>query len=70
MTIMKQAIAGKDNEQFLGDDAAESKPILKAASEIPAKPVPPAVPRKPAPPSVPPQNSRAPSSRLLPPPQR
>jgi penicillin-binding protein 1A len=25
MTIMKQAIAGKDNEQFLGDDAPENK---------------------------------------------
>ena len=39
MTVMKQAIAGKDNEQFLGDDATENKPVLKAAAEMPAKPV-------------------------------
>jgi penicillin-binding protein 1A len=70
MTIMKQAIAGKDNEQFLGDDAAENKAVLKAAAEVPLKPAPPAVPQKQAPPSVPPQSSRAPSSRLLPPPQQ
>src|SRR5271168_465547 len=57
MTIMKQAIAGKDNEQFLGDDGTENKPVLKAAAEIPAKP---------GPGAVPPQSSRAPSSRLLP----
>jgi penicillin-binding protein 1A len=47
MTIMKQAIAGKDSEQFLGDDAPENKPLLKAASETPGKPV------QPAPRSVP-----------------
>jgi penicillin-binding protein 1A len=37
MTIMKQAITGKDNEEFLGDDA-ENKAVLKAASEMPGKP--------------------------------
>jgi penicillin-binding protein 1A len=58
MTIMKQAIAGKDNEQFLGDDAAENKPVLKAAVGVPVKPAQPTVPQKPAPPSVPPQSSR------------
>jgi len=66
MTIMKQAIIGRDSEQFLGEDAAESRPVLKAGAEVPAKPVQPAVPQKPAPPSVPPQSSRAPSSRVLP----
>src|ERR1700746_3869665 len=44
MTIMKQAIAGKDNEQFLGDDAGENKAVLKAKAEMPAKPVLPTVP--------------------------
>jgi penicillin-binding protein 1A len=43
MTIMKQAIAGKDNEQFLGEDALENKPLLKAGSDIPGKPVQPAL---------------------------
>ncbi len=37
MTIMKQAIAGKDNEHFLGDDSAE-KPLLQASLMPPAKP--------------------------------
>ena len=37
MTIMKQAIAGKDNEEFLGDDGTENKPVLKAATEVPVK---------------------------------
>ena len=37
MTVMKQAIQGKDNEQFLGEDVTE-KPVLKAASEAPGKP--------------------------------
>jgi penicillin-binding protein 1A len=56
MTIMKQAIAGKDSEQFLGDDAPANMP-LKAAAGVPSKPVQPAAP---------PQSSRAPSSHLLP----
>jgi penicillin-binding protein 1A len=46
MTIMKQAIIGKDNEQFLGDEAAENKPVLKTATEVPAKPVQPVVQQK------------------------
>jgi penicillin-binding protein 1A len=33
MTIMKQAIAGKDTEQFLGDQSMEKKPLLEAAAE-------------------------------------
>jgi penicillin-binding protein 1A len=37
MTVMKQAIQGKDNEQFLGDDGTE-KPVLKAATEASGKP--------------------------------
>jgi penicillin-binding protein 1A len=37
MTVMKQAIQGKDNEQFLGDEGTE-KPVLKASSETSAKP--------------------------------
>ena len=45
MTVMKQAIAGKDNEEFLGDPGTEKKPILKAQAEAPAKPVPPPAPR-------------------------
>ena len=57
MTIMKQAITGKDNEQFLGEDMPENKPLLKAATELPGKPVLAATPT---------QSSRAPSSRLLP----
>jgi penicillin-binding protein 1A len=66
MTIMKQAIAGKDNERFLGDDAPENKPILKATAGVPVKPDQYPTSEKPAPPPVPPQSSRAPSSRLLP----
>ncbi len=58
MTIMKQAIAGKDNEQFLGDDAVENKPVLKAAAEVPTKPVQSALPQKSISPSVPPQRPR------------
>ena len=38
MTVMKQAIAGKDNEEFLGDEVAEKRPLLQAKSEAPAKP--------------------------------
>ena len=58
MTVMKQAIAGKDNEEFLGDPGTEKKQVLKAQVEVPAKP------------PVPPQTPRAPSSRILSPPQR
>jgi penicillin-binding protein 1A len=36
MTVMRQAIAGKDNERFLGDETDDS--TLKAAAEPPAKP--------------------------------
>jgi penicillin-binding protein 1A len=36
MTVMKQAIIGKDGEEFLGDPG-EEKPVQKAASESPAK---------------------------------
>ena len=41
MTFMKQAIAGKDNEEFLGEPAADKKPLLKSQAETPAKPAPP-----------------------------
>jgi penicillin-binding protein 1A len=44
MTIMKQAITGKDSEQFLGDDA----PMLKAAEEKPGMPIRPQSPRAPS----------------------
>ncbi len=40
MTIMKQAIAGKDSEQFLGEDGTENKPVLKAATEVPREAAP------------------------------
>ena len=36
MTVMREAIAGKDDEQFLGDE--ESPPLHQAAAEIPANP--------------------------------
>jgi penicillin-binding protein 1A len=36
MAVMREAIAGKDDEQFLGDE--ESPPLHRAAAEIPAKP--------------------------------
>ena len=39
MEIMKAAIAGKDDEQFLGDE--EASPMLRAANQQPAKPLPP-----------------------------
>jgi penicillin-binding protein 1A len=48
MTVMKQAIIGKDNEEFLGDQGTE-KPVLKAASETPGKPAPNAAPAMSAP---------------------
>ncbi len=54
MTLMKQAITGKDNEEFLGEPAGDKKPMLKAQAEVPAKPVPP---------PAPPQPSRGPSAR-------
>jgi len=38
MTFMKQAIVGKDNEDFLGDPGPDKKPILKAQAEPPARP--------------------------------
>jgi penicillin-binding protein 1A len=50
MTIMKQAIAGKDNEHFLGEDGAEKRPLLEAKATPPAKSgtaASPAVPAKP-----------------------
>lgn len=47
MTVMKQAIAGKDNEEFLGDTSVEKKPILAAAAAAPGKPVTTAAPAKP-----------------------
>ncbi len=40
MTIMKQAIQGKDNEHFLGDDTPQPKPLLRAAAVVPDKPTP------------------------------
>jgi penicillin-binding protein 1A len=71
MEIMKQAIAGKDNEEFIGDQSTEKKPLLKASAELPAKPgstpaiVPPpeqvALPAKPATPGTP---IKTPSSNL------
>ncbi|MGA2632740.1 MAG: PBP1A family penicillin-binding protein [Terracidiphilus sp.] len=36
MAVMREAIVGKDDEQFLGDE--ESPPLSRAASEVPAKP--------------------------------
>jgi penicillin-binding protein 1A len=38
MTFMKQAVAGKDNEEFLGDPEPEKKPVLKAEAGAPARP--------------------------------
>lgn len=38
MTVMKQAIAGKDDEHFLGDENSETAPVLKADVAVPAKP--------------------------------
>ncbi|KAA6457647.1 PBP1A family penicillin-binding protein [Acidobacteria bacterium AB60] len=38
MNIMKQAIAGKDSEHFLGDDTPENKPLLQASVAPPARP--------------------------------
>jgi penicillin-binding protein 1A len=38
MAIMRQAIAGKDNEHFLGDESGEKTPLLQARLEVPAKP--------------------------------
>ena len=41
MTVMKQAIAGKDNEHFLGEETnPKAAQLLKAAAEPPAKPAP------------------------------
>ena len=38
MTVMKQAIAGKDGERFLGDQADEKAPLLQAKAETAGKP--------------------------------
>ena len=38
MTIMKQAIAGKDNEHFLGDGSVEKRPLLQASLTVPPRP--------------------------------
>jgi len=38
MAIMKQAIAGKDNEHFLGDESGPKTPLLQAKLEVPEKP--------------------------------
>src|ERR1700746_3888970 len=38
MMVMKQAIVGKDNEEFLGDEGADKKPLLQAKAEVPQKP--------------------------------
>lgn len=45
MTFMKQAIAGKDGEAFLGDQDSEKKPLLKAEAVPPGKPIASAAPR-------------------------
>jgi len=46
MTMMKQAIASKDNEQFLGEQTSpKANQLLKAAAEPPAKPIPAATPK-------------------------
>jgi penicillin-binding protein 1A len=45
MNFMKQAIAGKDNEDFLGDSGIEKKPVLKAQAGSPAKPIATTTPR-------------------------
>jgi len=38
MTVMKQAIAGKDNEEFLGEQGLNKKPLLRAEAVTPSKP--------------------------------
>jgi penicillin-binding protein 1A len=38
MTFMKQADAGKDNEEFLGDPTTENRPVLKSEVEAASKP--------------------------------
>ncbi len=63
MTVMKLAIAGKDNEEFLGDEGVEKKPLLQAKAEMPAKPV--AVPRPYRLP-VPPAGKNGPKSQARP----
>ena len=66
MTVMKQAIQGKDNEQFLGDDGTE-KPVLKAATEAPVKPGPASIPGAAAPTgAAAPKPSRSGASAPLP----
>ncbi len=40
MTIMKQAIVGKDNEVFLGDPPSDKKPLLTASTDTPGKTTP------------------------------
>jgi penicillin-binding protein 1A len=52
MDVMRVAIAGKDDEKFLGEET--ENPTLKAAAQPPAKPLPPARPHvKPALPPLP-----------------
>jgi len=48
MDVMRVAITGKDDEQFLGEET--ENPTLKAAAQPPAKPhVKPALPQQPVP---------------------
>ncbi len=62
MTFMKEAIAGKVNEEFLGDPDDAKKPVLKTQAEPLPKPAQPA--RRVTPPAGQPPMFRAPSSRL------
>jgi penicillin-binding protein 1A len=64
MTIMKQAIAGKDGEHFLGDDSAEKKPLLQASLTPPAKPGMPAKPAEPLAQTAKPKPSGTPHAPL------
>jgi penicillin-binding protein 1A len=67
MAVMKQAIAGKDGERFLGDQADAKAPLLQATSgAAPAKPLPAPVPAAASKPSAKPSAATAPSRLPLP----
>ncbi len=66
MTVMKQAIEGKDTEEFLGDQGLERKPALQAGNLGPAAVLPAAIPsRAGKPPTAAPTN-RPPTGTPLP----
>jgi penicillin-binding protein 1A len=64
MTIMKQAIAGKDGEHFLGEESTEKKPMLQASLIPPAKPGMPAKAAEPIVPTAKPKTSGSPHTTL------